>query len=75
VRVLTPERCARWKQDLYWFEQNITISSLRQLALLTLLLINARSRGISGREREREEAPKSLVVEEVKLRAIEWSPN
>jgi hypothetical protein len=39
-------------------------------------LINARIRGYKReRERERGEAPKYLVVEEVELRAIEWSPN
>jgi hypothetical protein len=38
------------------------------------LLINARIRGYK-RSREGGEAPKSLVVEVVVLRDIEWSPN
>jgi hypothetical protein len=38
------------------------------------LMIKARSRGYK-RAREGGEAPKSLIVVEVELRAIEWSPN
>jgi hypothetical protein len=37
-------------------------------------MIKARSRGYK-RAREGGEAPKSLIVVEVELRAIEWSPN
>jgi hypothetical protein len=37
-------------------------------------MINARSRGYKWTS-EGGETPKSLVVEEVELRAIEWSPN
>jgi hypothetical protein len=56
------------------FGQNIPTSSLRWLALLAPLLINARSRSYKW-ARKGGEAPKSLVVQEVELRAIEWSPN
>jgi hypothetical protein len=44
------------------------------LSLLAPLLIKARSRGYK-RAREGGEAPKYLVVNEVELRATEWSPN
>ena len=56
----------RWAQDLYWFGQNVPTSSPRWLALLTPLLINARIRGYKW-TRERGEAPKYLMVEEVEL--------
>jgi hypothetical protein len=67
-------KCTQWAQDLYWFGQNVPTSSLWLLALSTPLLINACSRGYK-QVRDGEEAPKSLVVEEVELRTKEWSPN
>jgi hypothetical protein len=74
VRVPGSRRCAWWAQDLYWLEQNVPTSSLRRLTLLAPLLINARSRGYKW-ARDGGEAPKSLVVEVVALRATEWSSN
>jgi hypothetical protein len=48
--------CARRAQDLYWFGQNVPTSSLCQLTLLALLLLDDRSRSYkrvtSGGERE-----------------------
>ena len=72
VRVPGSGRCAQWAQDLYWFEQNVPTSSNRWLVLPAPLMIKARSRGYK-RWREDGEAPKSLIVVEVKLRIIEWS--
>jgi hypothetical protein len=65
---------ARWTQDLYSFTKNVPTSSFRWLALLAPLMINARSSDYK-RAREGGEAHKSLVVEEVELRATEWSHN
>jgi hypothetical protein len=48
--------------------QNVPTSSLRRLTLPEPLLINACSRGYKW-AREGGEAPKSLIVEEVELRA------
>jgi hypothetical protein len=44
VCVLSSGRCVWWTQDLYWFGQNISTSSLRRLALSTPLLLNAHNR-------------------------------
>jgi hypothetical protein len=60
VRVFGSGWCARSLQGLYWFVQNIPMSSLWRLALSTPLLLNARSRGYK-RAREGRRAPKSLM--------------
>jgi hypothetical protein len=61
-------------QDLYWFEKNVPTYSHRWLALPTPLMTKARIRGYK-RAREGGEAPKSLIVVEVELRSIRWSPS
>jgi hypothetical protein len=73
VHVPGSERCAQWAQDLYWLGKNVPTSNLWWLVLSAPLLINAHSRGYK-RAREGGEAPKSLVVDEVELRDIEWIP-
>jgi hypothetical protein len=68
------EQCARWTQDLYWFEQNVPTYSIQRFGLPVALLINACNRGYK-RTREGGEALKSLVMEVVTLRVVESSPN
>jgi hypothetical protein len=60
MRVAGYRRCARWVQDLRWFEQNVPTSSHRQLALSTPLIIKACSRGYK-QAREEGDTPKSLI--------------
>jgi hypothetical protein len=45
VHVLGSGRCDRRVPGLYWFSQNVPTSSLRWLALLTPLLLDAHSNG------------------------------
>jgi hypothetical protein len=74
MRILVSRGCGRWAQDLYWFEQNVSTSRNRRLALPAPLMIKTRSRGFK-RARKGGEAPTSLIGVEVELRATEWSPS
>jgi hypothetical protein len=69
VRLLGFGQYIQWTQNLYYFRQNILISSRRWFTLPVSLMIKTRSRGYKH-ARWRGEASKSLIKVEVELKVI-----